>query len=56
MKVWSDSFSDGGVIPGEFAFGVIDPRTHVRLSNNRNPHLAWSDLPAGTQSLGHHLP
>jgi Raf kinase inhibitor-like YbhB/YbcL family protein len=51
MKVWSDSFPDGGVIPGEFAFGVIDARTHVRLSNNRNPHLAWSDLPAGTQSL-----
>ncbi len=51
MKFWSDSFPDGGVIPGEFAFGVIDAHTHVRLSNNRNPHLAWSDLPAATQSL-----
>lgn len=51
MKLWSDSFKDGGVIPGEFAFGVIDPATHVALSSNKNPHLAWSDLPAGTRSL-----
>ncbi|MGH8806445.1 MAG: YbhB/YbcL family Raf kinase inhibitor-like protein [Noviherbaspirillum sp.] len=51
MKLWSDSFKDGGSIPGEFAFGVIDPVTHVALSANRNPHFAWSDLPAGTKSL-----
>lgn len=51
MKLWSESFKDGGVIPGEFAFGVIDAAAHVALSNNRNPHLAWSDLPAGTRSL-----
>ena len=51
MKLWSDSFKDGSVIPGEFAFGVIDPAAHVALSSNRNPHLAWSDLPAGTKSL-----
>jgi Raf kinase inhibitor-like YbhB/YbcL family protein len=51
MKLWSDSFKDGGSIPGEFAFCVIDPATHVTLSANRNPHLAWSGLPAGTQSL-----
>lgn len=51
MKLWSDSFADGGVIPAEYAFGMIDPHTHVRLSSNRNPHLAWSNLPAGTSSL-----
>lgn len=51
MKLWSDSFKDGGVIPGEYAFGVIDPVAHVALSSNKNPHLAWSDLPPGTQSL-----
>jgi Raf kinase inhibitor-like YbhB/YbcL family protein len=51
MKIWSDSFKDGGYIPGEFAFCIIDPVTHVSLSSNRNPHLAWSDLPAGTKSL-----
>src|SRR5471032_373142 len=51
MKLWSDSFSDGATIPGEFAFAVIDPATHVTLSANRNPHFGWSDLPAGTKSL-----
>jgi Raf kinase inhibitor-like YbhB/YbcL family protein len=51
MKLWSDSLKDGGAIPGEFAFGVIDPVRHVALSANKNPHLAWSDLPAETRSL-----
>lgn len=51
MKLWSDSLQDGGTIPGDFAFCVIDPKTHVTLSANRNPHLGWSDLPAGTKSL-----
>ncbi len=51
MKLWSDSFKDGATIPGEYAFCVIDPVTHVALSNNKNPHLAWSDVPAGTKSL-----
>ncbi len=51
MRLWSDSFTDGGVIPPDCAFAVIDPAAHVRLSTNRNPHLAWDDVPAGTQSL-----
>jgi Raf kinase inhibitor-like YbhB/YbcL family protein len=51
MKFWSDSYRDGERIPGDFAFCVTDPKTHVKLSANRNPHLAWSDLPAGTKSL-----
>jgi len=51
MRLWSDSFSDGGLIPSECAFAAIDPASHVRLSGNRNPHLAWDDVPAGTQSL-----
>jgi Raf kinase inhibitor-like YbhB/YbcL family protein len=51
MRLWSDSFTEGGLIPPECAFAVIDPATHVRLSTNRNPHLAWDDVPAGTQSL-----
>jgi Raf kinase inhibitor-like YbhB/YbcL family protein len=51
MKLWSDSFKDGASIPGEFAFCVIDPQTHVSLSANKNPHLAWSDAPVGTKSL-----
>jgi len=51
MKLWSDSFKDNSAIPGEFAFCVIDPATHVAMSSNRNPHLAWSELPTNTRSL-----
>jgi Raf kinase inhibitor-like YbhB/YbcL family protein len=51
MRLWSDSFVDGGSIPGECAFAVIDAAHHVRLSANRNPHLAWSGAPAGTKSF-----
>lgn len=51
MKLWSDSFADGKAIPEQFAFGAVDPAAHVRLSENLNPHFAWSDLPAGTRSL-----
>jgi len=50
MKLWSNSFTDGGKIPGELAFAVIDAAHHVKLSSNRNPHLAWSGTPAGTRS------
>jgi Raf kinase inhibitor-like YbhB/YbcL family protein len=51
MKLWSNSLQDGGVVPGEFAFCVIDPATHVKFSQNRNPHLAWSDAPEETKSF-----
>ncbi len=51
MRLWSDSFAEGGVIPPECAFAVIDPAAHVRFSTNQNPHLAWDDVPTGTQSL-----
>jgi len=51
MILSSDSFIDKGAIPGRCAFAVADPKTHVKLSDNRNPHLAWRDLPAGTKTL-----
>lgn len=51
MKLLSHSFPDGAAIPGAFAFCVIDPASHVRLSANRNPHLAWADVPEGTRSF-----
>ena len=51
MKLWSDSFLDGEAIPAEFAFARIDPKHRVALAPNRNPHLAWWDLPEGTRSL-----
>jgi Raf kinase inhibitor-like YbhB/YbcL family protein len=51
MKLTSTSFTDNMPIPGEFAFAVMDPVQHIALSSNRNPQLAWSDVPAGTQSF-----
>lgn len=51
MQLISHSFQDGQAIPGEFAFAVPDATAHVALSANRNPHLAWSAIPEGTQSF-----
>jgi len=39
------------LIPPRCAFAEPDFANHVRLSANRNPHLAWSGIPAGTHSL-----
>jgi phosphatidylethanolamine-binding protein (PEBP) family uncharacterized protein len=50
-KLTTTAFKDNGTIPGEFAFGVMDPASHVRLSSNRNPDFSWSDVPSGTRSL-----
>ncbi len=51
MKLTSDSFKDMGRISGRCAFAVPDPAQHIKLSDNKNPHFAWSDLPAGAKSL-----
>lgn len=51
MKLTSESFKDGAAIPGEFAFAVEDAKNHVALSSNRNPQLAWTDVPEGTESF-----
>ena len=51
MKLASASFADGAAIPAEFAFCAPDAKTHATLSQNRNPQLAWSEVPAGTRSF-----
>jgi Raf kinase inhibitor-like YbhB/YbcL family protein len=51
MRLWSDSFKDGGAIPSRFALGKPHPDTHVQLSDNVSPHLAWADVPAGARSF-----
>ncbi len=51
MKLEIPSFEDGGPIPTEFALGAPAEEGHVTFGGNRSPHLRWSDVPAGTQSL-----
>jgi Raf kinase inhibitor-like YbhB/YbcL family protein len=51
MKLVSRSFRDNARIPGRCAFAVKSPKGHVRLAENRNPHLAWSGAPADTRSF-----
>ncbi len=51
MKLWSDSWINGERIPTRFAAGKPDPGDGVTFSDNLSPHLAWSEVPAGTRSL-----
>ena len=50
MKLTSQSFADGGPIPPTYAFCAPDAATHAKLSDNLNPHLAWSETPMGVKS------
>jgi Raf kinase inhibitor-like YbhB/YbcL family protein len=51
MQLRSDSFNDGEYLPTQYAFGKTSADGKIDLSDNRNPHLAWSDLPEGTKSI-----
>jgi Raf kinase inhibitor-like YbhB/YbcL family protein len=51
MKLWSDSWANGERIPERYAAGKLDTPEGVTFADNVSPHLAWSDLPAGTKSL-----
>ena len=51
MQLRSDSFAAGAAIPVRFAAGRPDDASVVTFSDNVSPHLAWSDVPAGTRSL-----
>jgi Raf kinase inhibitor-like YbhB/YbcL family protein len=50
MKITSSSFQNGARIPEANAMGVPGAEGPVP-GPNRNPHLAWSDVPAGTKSF-----
>ena len=49
MQLRSDNFESAQRIPAKCAFGR--PAQPVALSDNRSPHLAWKDAPAGTRSF-----
>jgi Raf kinase inhibitor-like YbhB/YbcL family protein len=51
MYVVSKSFPPYAFIPERYAFGKHDPENHFAFAGNRNPHLAWGDVPEGTQSF-----
>ena len=55
MKLWSDSWTNGDRIPARYAAGKPDggvgDEGGTAFSDNLNPHLAWSDVPTGAQSM-----
>jgi len=51
MKLTSSSFRHDDPIPGRHAFAVPDEKEHLKLSDNLNPALSWSDVPEATKSL-----
>ncbi|HTL14323.1 MAG TPA: YbhB/YbcL family Raf kinase inhibitor-like protein, partial [Thermomonas sp.] len=46
MHIHSDSFEHRQPIPADFAMGAPGS-----FGGNRNPHLAWGDVPEGTRSF-----
>ena len=46
MRIHSDSFEPGQPIPARYAAGAPDG-----FGGNRNPHLAWDDVPEGTRAV-----
>lgn len=46
MRLTSTSFEHGQPIPAAFAMGAADG-----FGGNRNPQLAWDEVPAGTRSF-----
>jgi phosphatidylethanolamine-binding protein (PEBP) family uncharacterized protein len=51
MKLTSTSWVNGDRIPARYAAGRMAAGGGVEFSDNVNPHLAWTDLPAGSRSL-----
>ena len=51
MRLWSDSWINGERIPQRYAAGKPGADGGVSFSDNLNPHLAWADVPVGTQSF-----
>lgn len=50
MRIRSDSFEHSQRLPAEFAAGQATA-DGFGFAPNRNPHLAWDEVPAGTRSF-----
>ena len=51
MELQSNSFTNNEPMPDSTGFGVPDPDKHMKLGQNLNPHLQWSNLPANAKTL-----
>jgi Raf kinase inhibitor-like YbhB/YbcL family protein len=51
MKLWSDSWTNGDRIPARYAAGKPDGAGGAVFSDNLNPHLAWTEVPAEARSM-----
>lgn len=47
MSVHSQTFTDGGTVP----ITMVGPGTECGNGKTQNPHVGWSNLPQGTQSI-----
>ncbi|HKJ67295.1 MAG TPA: YbhB/YbcL family Raf kinase inhibitor-like protein [bacterium] len=52
MELTISSFRHGEPIPDDYAFCNPAEEGYVTMGANKNPHLQWSNIPEGTQSLG----
>ncbi len=51
MNLSSNSFKPWEYLDARLAFGEYDEAETVRLARNRNPQLAWDNVPEGTKSF-----
>lgn len=51
MHLTTTSFRPYGFIPEKYAFGKHDPASNFTFAGNRNPQLAWTGVPDGTESF-----
>jgi len=51
MQLQSRDLVEGSAIDPRYALGKMDPQSHMALSDNLSPHLAWSDAPERTRSF-----
>ena len=51
MRLSSKTFLPDGMIPQRCAFGIPDIKDHLKLGENKNPQLYWTDVPVEAKSL-----